>query len=173
MQRRSLVVVLGVAAALGGVATLAAAPASALPPFTTAAKTKADPNPSLPTQLWRIRTGNQGGWDRVVFDQRFSPSGYSVRYVSQVVRDGSGAPVAMKGHAYLQVVFHDSGVDGAAGAPTYIPASADYTLPEVKQIKHVGDFEAVESFAIGLKDKHGFRVVTLTNPLRVAIDIKH
>lgn len=169
MKRRSAVVVIG----LAGFVALGASPASALPPFTLAAKTKADPHPAQPTQIWRIRTGNQGGWDRVVFDQRFSPSGYTVRYVNKVYRDPSGLPVTMKGHASLQVSFPDSGTDGAAGAPTFIAGSTDYTLPEVKQVKKIGEFEAVVSFAIGLKDKHAFRVVTLTNPLRVAIDIKH
>jgi hypothetical protein len=169
MQRRRLAIVLGLAVAVG----LGAAPASASPPFTLAAKTKADPNPALPTQLWRIRTGNQGGWDRVVFDERFSPSGYTVRYVSTVYRDPSGMVVPMKGKAFLQVTVPDAGTDGAAGAPTFIPASRTYTLPEVKQIVKTGEFERVVSFAIGLKAKRGFRVLRLTNPLRLAIDIKH
>ena len=172
MPRRPVVVVLGLAAVVGlGVAPVTAAPSA--PPFTTAAKSKLDPNPSLPTQIWRIRTGNRGGYDRVVFDERFTPSGFSVRYVSQVLRDPSGMVVHMKGKAYLQVVVQDAATDGAAGAPTSIAPSTTYSLPEVKQVVKTGEFEGVVSFAIGLAAKRGFRVERLTNPLRLAIDIKH
>jgi hypothetical protein len=109
----------------------------------------------------------------VVFDERFQPSGFNVRYVSTVYRDPSGMVVHLKGKAFLQVSFPDSATDGAAGAPTFIASSTTYTLPEVKQIKKTGEFEGVVSFAIGLAAKRAFRVIRLTNPLRVAIDIKH
>jgi hypothetical protein len=44
-------------------------------------------------------------------------------------------------------------------------------FPTLKQVKIAGDFERVLSFGIGVDHRTGFRVLPLTNPSRVAIDL--
>jgi hypothetical protein len=40
-------------------------------------------------------------------------------------------------------------------------------------VRLAGDFEAVLSFGLGLNQRVGFRVLTLTSPWRVVVDISH
>jgi len=65
---------------------------------------------------------------------------------------------------------------GLAASPHY---RSTYTGPDtittgfasLKQLKAAGDDEGYLSFGLGLDHRAGFRVVTLTNPSRIAIDI--
>jgi hypothetical protein len=156
-----------------GAAIAIAIPADASPAFTTASKSKPDPHPSHPTQVWRLRPANDGTFDRVVIDERFSISGYTVRYVTKVYRDASGKPVKLDGRYYLTVSIPDASTSGAAGTPTEVHATLTPNLPEVVQIKKTGDFEGVVSFAIGLRRRNGFRIQRLQSPRRLVIDVLH
>lgn len=148
------------------VALAVALPAEALPAFSTTAKSAADPSTQV-TQLWNVRTGNNGTFDRIVFDERVSASGYSVRYVSRVVADPSGQPVALKGRYFLRVVI--SGATTTSAMPTVVTPG----LPEVAQIRKAGEFEQVVSYGIGLNRSRGFRVFRLSSPTRLVIDVLH
>lgn len=150
-----------------------ALPAAALPSFTTSPKNAADPHPQRLTQLWRVRPANDGTFDRIVFDERFSPSGFHVRYVRHVIADASGKRVHLKGHFFLSVSFPNTSTSGAAGTPTNVHRVTTPGLPEVVQIKKTGEFENVVSFGIGLRHRNGFRVFVLHSPKRVVIDVEH
>ena len=168
-SRRALA--LAPAIAFGLVIALVA-PANATP-YSLSGKSAADPTPGQPTQIWRLRTGNDGTFDRIVLDERFAKSGYRVHYVNQVTADPSGQPVDLRGRYYLVIVVHDAGTDGAAGAPTYVHDAYTPLLPEVRQIKKTGEFEGVVSFGVGLRNKRPFRVLRLSSPLRLVIDVQH
>src|SRR3954452_22966202 len=114
--------------------------------FSLADKSRPDPHPAQPTQIWKLRTGNDGTFDRLVIDQRFSKSGYTVRYVKHVLADPSGKRVYLRGNFFLQVSIPDAGTDGAAGAPTFVKNKYTPLLPEIRQIKKTGEFEGVVSF---------------------------
>ncbi|MBV9484851.1 MAG: hypothetical protein JO246_02215 [Frankiaceae bacterium] len=150
-----------------------ALPATASGGFSTHPKSQPDPHPNHQTQLWRVRVGNDGGFDRIVFDERFSKSGYDVHYVKHVVSDASGKRIHVKGKYFLSVAFTNTGTDGAAGTPTDVHKKYTPLLPEIRQIKKTGEFEGVVSFGIGLKHRRDFRVENLTHPHRVVIDVKH
>jgi hypothetical protein len=150
-----------------------ALPAGALPAFSKAPKIAADPHPKHLTQLWRVRTGNDTTFDRIVLDERFSPSGYTVKYVKHVIADGSGKRVHLKGRFFLSVSVSNTSTSGAAGTPTFVHQKYNPGLPEVLQIKKTGEFEGVVSFGIGLKKRKGFRVFLLHSPLQLVIDVKH
>jgi hypothetical protein len=158
--------------AFGAVCAMAL-PAAALPAFTTLPKNKPDPHPANLTQLWRVRTANNGSFDRIVFDERFSPSGYHVRYVKHVTADASGKRVHVRGKFFLSVSLPDTSTSGAAGTPTNVHRVYTPGLPELVQIKKTGEFEDVVSFGIGLRHRNGFRVFRLHAPLRLVIDILH
>jgi hypothetical protein len=147
--------------------------ASALPGFSTAPEHLSDPQPHHETQLARVRPANDGAFDRLVFDERFSPAGYRVRYVKHISADGSGKPVHLKGQYFLSVSFSGTSTSGAAGTPTDVPRVMTPDLPEVVQLKKTGEFEDVVSFGIGLRHRNGFRVFSLTSPARIVIDVLH
>jgi len=171
-RRRVLAFPAAVPAIALGLVLALVAPADATA-YSLAGKSAPDPTPNRPTQIWRLRTGNDGTFDRIVLDQRFARSGYRVHYVRQVTADPSGMPVDLRGNYYLVIAVPDSATDGAAGAPTYVHNTYTPLLPEVRQIKKIGEFEGVVSFGVGLRHKRDFRVLRLTSPLRLIIDVKH
>jgi len=149
-----------------------ALPVEALPTFSTTAKSAADPSSRI-TQMWNLRTGNDGTFDRIVFDERVSLSGYSVRYVTHVYADASGAVVPLKGKYFLRVVVTNATTGSLPGLPSSMPSVVTPGLPEVAQIRLAGDFEHVVSFGIGLNRLRGFRVFRLSSPSRLVVDVLH
>jgi hypothetical protein len=123
-----------------------------------------DPNP--PT-LTGIRWGRHDRYDRTVFDFTGGTPGYRVEY-GLLVGIGTGDPIPVAGAATLRVVF-DGGYPGAVDlGRTYDPR-----LPTLRQIRSGGAFEGRITFGLGLNDRVGFRVLQLTGPPRIAIDVAH
>ena len=128
-----------------------------------------------PVQLAAIRTAHQPGYDRIVFE--FSSSGgapavppYELTRQSSThfVKDPSGQPVTLKGSYGLRVVLRNTTAHG-----TY-PGSADLTpgLPVLQEAAQLGDFEGVNSWGLGLTRSSCVRVLELSNPTRLVIDIQ-
>ncbi|MFN8123376.1 MAG: hypothetical protein U0237_13190 [Thermoleophilia bacterium] len=157
------------AAACG--AALGVPAAAAAQPFTTTPKTSA--GNGVTAQLYGVRVGRHATYDRIVFDFRFGRPRYDVRYTPRIVADGSGLPVPVLGRRFIEVSFQSVGTDAAAGAPTSVPHVITPLFPQLRQVRKTGEFEAVVSFGLGLRSRHGFRVFRLTSPTRVVIDLAH
>ena len=124
-------------------------------------------------QMTAVRVDPHPGYDRIVFEFT-APSGaaahlpaYTVsrQASSTFVKDPSGAEVTMQGSAGLRVVFH--GATSAAGSAAISPS-----LPVVKQLEELGDFEAVLSWGVGLSRESCIRTLELSNPTRLVIDLQ-
>jgi hypothetical protein len=148
-----------------------AATALALPPFTSAPKSS--PGSGGQAELYQIAAGCHATYDRFVIRARLAKPGYRVRYVNQVVQDGSGLPVTLLGSKRLLVVVPNGRAHTADGTASLVPQVLTPLCPNLRQVKLAGDFEGVVSFGLGLKFKTGFRVFRLTNPTRVVIDVLH
>ena len=108
-------------------------------------------------------------YDRVVFEfsgpvPQIDPPGY----VNQLIGDGSGLPVPIKGNAIFEMTMRPAQAHNTAGATASTRIYGQ--LRNVQQIKQVGDFEAVLTYGIGLHHTSKFRVFTLTHPSRVVVD---
>jgi hypothetical protein len=125
---------------------------------------------SAPT-LTDVRAGRHTGFDRVVFEFSGAVPEHRVRYVDQLVQDGSGKPVSVAGAADLEVVFHGANAHEDDGTPTISPRRFSTGLPAVKEIAQIGDFEAVVTYGIGVDHKRPLKVSTLSNPSRLVIDV--
>jgi hypothetical protein len=158
-----------------------AVPPVNLPGATTAAKSgnaSGDATGIGTALLTKVRVGNNGGFDRIVFEfQGTGTPGWEVSYEDgPFTHDGSGAPVSVSGHAFIHVrMFRASGYDADAGHPSYtgpdrVPGSAGGNVNEVVAN---GDFEGVLSWVVGLDGKAPFRVSTLSTPSRLVIDVAH
>lgn len=127
------------------------------------------------TQLSGFRATGHGGFDRVVFQFHGRIPGYDVRYVPALTQDPSGQPIPLRGGAVLRVVLrHASTSPGPGGGP--IPLFVGVLtpdLPSLKQLKVAGDFEDHLSFGLGLDHRVPFRILTLSDPSRVVIDVAH
>jgi hypothetical protein len=130
--------------------------------------------------LERVAVGAHDGYDRVVFQFTNDLPGYRVEYMQPPLKeDGSGAPVTLKGKAFLVVRMEPaSGFDLNTGegkliykGPKRIDASASGTSV-VEELVRTGDFEAVLTWAIGLSEKADFKVSTATSPARLIVDIR-
>jgi hypothetical protein len=166
--------------------SVSAAPVTTVAPTTTTTPGTTVGQPAWPSdprhadgsgggELVSIRTGHHDTFDRVVFqfNGRGRP-GFDVKYVDHVTQDPSDRPVPLQGEAFLWVV-----VQGASTADSSYRTV--YTGPEVvttgyrtlRQVKLAGDFERVLSFGIGVDHRGGFRVLGLSDPSRVVVDVAH
>jgi hypothetical protein len=127
------------------------------------------PVPPVPV-LTNIRSAahTTEGFDRIVFDFQGALPGYEVRYVSEVIEDGSGRTVTMPGRRFLQITMRPAQAHTDAGAAT-APRAKTLNYPMLKAYAIVGDFEGVISVALGLDDVVGFRVGELSG--RIYIDV--
>ncbi len=125
---------------------------------------------SAPT-LVAVRAGRHPDFDRVVFEFRGGLPEHRIRYVNQLVEDGSGRPVSVAGAADLEVVFQGANAHDDSGRPTVSPRRFSPGLPAVKEVAQIGDFEAVVSYGIGVDRRRPIEVSTLSSPSRLVIDV--
>jgi hypothetical protein len=125
---------------------------------------------SAPT-LVDVRAGRHPGFDRVVFEFRGAVPEHHVRYVNQLVEDGSGNPVSVAGTADLEVVFQGANAHEDDGTPTVSPRRFSPGLTAVKEVAQIGDFEAVVTYGIGVDRRRPIEVSTLSSPSRLVIDV--
>jgi hypothetical protein len=128
--------------------------------------------PATPT-LVAIRAAHHADtkpeYDRVVFEFSGPVPYLRIEYVTQLIADGSGAPVHIAGKAILSVQFTPARAHTDRGKVT-APNNLNLKLPLAKQIVSAGDFEDVVTYGIGLARKADTRILTLGNPLRIVID---
>jgi hypothetical protein len=149
----------------------AAAGASPAPPASVA---RAPSAPSFPTVVG-LRVGRHASFDRVVVDLRGGlPASRSVRYENPLVDDASGKVVHLRGHAFIRVVLHGTVSHDEQGRSTLRTAGRILVdFPALREVNERGDFEAVETIAIGVSQRTSFRVSALRNPDRIVIDVDH
>lgn len=139
------------------------------------------PSDGTGTALLRsVRVGRNDGFERIVFEfAGTSVPGYRVQWVDgPILADGSGAPVDVTGEAYLEMVMEPaSGVDLSApemtivyDGPNRIPVEGQTEL--ISDLVLTGDFEAVLTWVAGATEKVPFRVLRLTDPTRVVVDLE-
>lgn len=128
-------------------------------------------------QLTDVRVGHHAGFDRVVLEFGDEVPGYTVKYVDlPVTEDGSGDPVELLDAQFaVQIVLTPaSGFDMEAGEETYKGSRmlTNDNTTEITSVASSGDFEAVLSWAVGLRYRTPFKVTTLDNPARLVVDFK-
>lgn len=132
--------------------------------------------PTETALLDQVTLGRHAGFDRVVFRFTNRVPGYRIGPIDPpITEDGSGAPVTVRGTAYLEVVMSASGFDTSAPEGKQIyhgPKRVTGDASTVTEVVRTGDFEAVLSWVIGLSSMQPFRVTTVSNPPRLVIDIK-
>ncbi|MET3721046.1 MULTISPECIES: hypothetical protein [unclassified Arthrobacter] len=127
-----------------------------------------------------VRTGQQYCFDRMVVDLNGPAKGYTVRYVPEIIQDGSGFTIPVQGNARLQVTVNAPSHD-SNGNVTYSPA-AKAELSNVagyqtfRQVVYAGSFEGYTSIGLGVRARLPFRVFTLDGPgagSRLIVDVAH
>ena len=135
-----------------------------------------------------LRTGRHACFDRLVID--LGPKvpglpgpdvlGYDVRYVPQVLEDGSGDPVTLAGSAFLAIVVRANAFD-EGGNPTFSPADRLHAVNVAgyrtfRQVAFLGTFEGYTTIGLGVRARLPFRTFVLAGPgegSRLVIDVAH
>ncbi len=128
-------------------------------------------------QLVGVRVGEHEGFDRVVLEFAKDVPGYSIKYVElPVTEDGSGEPIDLPDADFaVQIVMTPaSAFDMDAGVATYKGPKivTNGKTAEITSVVDSGDFEAVLSWAVGLRNKVPFKVTTLKDPARLVVDFQ-
>lgn len=179
------------ALAFAGAPTLASAgttTASTTTAATTCAATTAGWG-SLPKSVNRmtsapitnVRAGRQTCFDRMVVDLRGKGAGYQVQYVSQVLSQGQGAVIPLRGGAKLAIVIKAPTYNVNTGTSTYNPANSRELVnvsgfSTLRQIASGGSSEGYTTIGLGVRARLPMRVFILDGPgtsSRVVIDVAH
>lgn len=110
-------------------------------------------------------------FDRVVIEiNGTTPNFLVIQYVKQLLAQGSGKVIPVKGKNILLVTFSPGHIF-QNGKPT-IPTRVKCNLPLVTEVVNNGEFEATVGFGIGIrpKEKPEYRVQLLTSPTRIVVD---
>jgi hypothetical protein len=98
---------------------------------------------------------------RVTFAFASAPERVEIRRATarELVQDGSGRRVRVRGAAFLVVRFEPaSGYDLAAGHATYDGPPRIAAAGPIQEVVRLGDFEAVLTWAIGLDARRSWHV---------------
>jgi hypothetical protein len=128
-----------------------------------------------------VRGGRHYCWDRLVLDVRSGGAdGYTVRYVPEVLQDGSGHVVPLRGGAKLEIVAIAPSYDDW-GNSTFNPANRSELVnvsgwQTFRQVADAGSFEGQTTIGLGVRARLPFRTFVLNNPdggSRIVIDVAH
>jgi len=167
-QPRSILIALALSA--GAVALMGALPASAtdLGPFTCTDKSGGTAGAAA--TVYDIRVAHHDGYDRLVigFPTANTMPEYQLtrQATATFVRDASGQPVTLNGSAGIRAVLRNA--DITPGAPSDLKPG----LPAIREVTQIGNFERVVSYGIGLATPACFRVLELSGPTRLVIDVQ-
>jgi len=111
-------------------------------------------------------------FDRLVLEFTGGLPGYRAQYVDQIVRPGSGAPLALRGQRICELVLTPAAAHDDQGASTLRTPPSGGDQPELMSYALAGDYEGNVHIGIGLAASADFRIVELTGPDRIAIDFR-
>jgi len=123
----------------------------------------------LNSQLTAVRVAahESDGYDRIVFEFSGGIPSYDLTRQESVafIRDPSGLQAQLDGSAGLKLVFRDA--DAAASTAADLKPG----LLSVRQVTQLGNFERVLTYGVGLSTQQCLRVLTLTGPSRLVVDV--
>jgi hypothetical protein len=157
-------------------ATKPTSPSEAAPPFDGTIGIVDVPRPGAPAALLaNVRSGRHPGFDRVVFEFEKGPlPGYHVEYVDKPVHDcGEGKTIPIAGDAWLEVRLYPANAHTEAGKPTIPEREMKLDLGVARELERTCDFEAVVTWVVGLARPNRYRVLELSDPPRLVVDIIH
>ena len=160
--------VLAVSAAVLALTPAVQASAADLAPFTCTDRSGGVA--SAAATIYDIRVAHHDGYDRLVIG--FPTANTLPQYLltrqatSTFMRDASGQSVTLDGSAGTRIVLRNTNI--TQGVPTDVKPQ----LLAIREVDQIGNFEGVVSYGMGLATPACFRVLELTGPTRLVIDVQ-
>jgi hypothetical protein len=140
--------------------------------------TEKDRSGTPQARLAAVRTGSHDGFDRVVFEFEGSAlPGYRVEYRAEPIRRcGSGTAADLAGSARVLVrmtpatAHRDKGPGPAAMVKDQ---ERRLQMEALRELEMLCDFEGSVEWGLGLVDKRRYRVLELSSPPRLVVDVLH
>lgn len=146
------------------------------PPFEgTTQKTEVASKLKGASLLKNVRVGaHDEGYDRVVFEfDAPDQTGYRIEYVKGPVTScGSGEPVTLEGNAFLSITFVPANAHTEDGKSSIETRAIKPGYKAIRELKQVCDFEGQVQWVLGVANTSPYRVVPLSAPTRLAVDIR-
>lgn len=136
-----------------------------------------DPGNGVPPMpvLTEIRTGTHPDYERMTLELAESGGrpGYRLEYVDRPLHEcGSGRQIFPVGDAWLELRLEPAAAHTEAGAPTLGDREVDIRGPVLRRIYRTCDFEGIVTLVLAVSTPNPFRVMTLSDPPRLAVDIR-
>jgi hypothetical protein len=134
-------------------------------PFTCTDRTGGTTGAS--SQLKTVRTAPHPGYDRIVFEFTGQIPSYDLSRQDSAtfLRDASGQPVLLDGSVGIKLVLRNT--DAASSLSTDTKPG----LTSIREIAQIGNFERVLSYGIGISSSQCVRVLELSGPSRLVVDV--
>ncbi|HUG42233.1 MAG TPA: hypothetical protein VMM12_17335 [Longimicrobiales bacterium] len=120
-----------------------------------------------------VRTGRHDAFDRIVFEFAGHLPPYAVRYVESPAACGSGDAVDPGGAAALEVDLRPAAAHDGDGRATIHERTFRPGLPALRAARITCDFEAVVTWVLGVDRRTPVRVLELSSPPRLVLDLRH
>jgi hypothetical protein len=131
------------------------------------------PPPMRPRVLRGVRAARHAGYERVVFQMDGDTlPGYRITYEERVVACGSGRRVSLSGKAALVVRLDPAQAHDDAGHATVEDRRQKPDFALLKEMALTCDYEGQVQWALGLDRRVPFRVLTLSDPARLVLDLE-
>ena len=122
------------------------------------------------SRLTAVTMAHSIGFDRIVY--RFADDFPLYRVFMRPPESGhsQNGEFVVAGDAALRLVFFDGGE--WMEPPPYLPKTITGSTRSMTEAKNIGDFEAVNIWLVGMDRARAFRVIELTNPTRIVVDVQ-
>ena len=123
-----------------------------------------------------VRVGTHVGYDRIAFEylEAGSPAVEIRTTRPPFTSDPSDLPMTVNGSPVFLLTLNGATKVADDGSLTYTgPTDFEPGFPQLVQLIERGDFEAENSWYIGMDGGDCIRASVLTNPSRVVIDLQH
>ncbi|EYF06635.1 AMIN-like domain-containing (lipo)protein [Chondromyces apiculatus] len=127
-----------------------------------------------PATVKEVRAAANEGFDRVVMELGGqATTGWKARYLSgPATKCGSGDPIKSDAKALLEVTLLPAQAHDDKGNVTVKDRERKPGLAVLKELVQVCDFEGQVTWVLGLSKKAPYRVLELSSPPRIVVDVR-
>ena len=125
--------------------------------------------------LTALRTGTHAGYERLTLElgEASGLPSYHVQYVDRpLIECGSGNQLVPVGDAWLELRLEPAAAHTEAGQPTIGAREIVVGGPLLLRVHRTCDFEGVVSLVMALAAPNPYRVLTLSDPWRIVVDVR-